>query len=239
MSNFVIKDKFTLKNKIEMIETLSDMKIATKILDDKKEDDHEDELLSLYTSLKCKIDHIDKGEEVFSTLEKYLHNSTSDNTYQKYKLIEAFQINREGEEEKFVDYGNKKLLWHGSRITNFVGILSQGLRIAPPEAPSSGYLFGKGVYFADMASKSLPYCYPSNRTALILLCEVALGCPNELLTTDHNASNLPSGKHSTKGCGRTCPCEEIDLNGVSLPIGLPKTNTALKVIFYKLDLLGI
>jgi len=25
------------------------------------------------------------------------------------------------------------------------------LRIAPPEAPASGYLFGKGIYLADMA----------------------------------------------------------------------------------------
>ena len=31
------------------------------------------------------------------------------------------------------------------------GILSQGLRIAPPEAPVTGYMFGKGVYFADMS----------------------------------------------------------------------------------------
>ena len=26
----------------------------------------------------------------------------------------------------------------------------QGLRIAPPEAPVTGYMFDKGVYFADM-----------------------------------------------------------------------------------------
>ena len=32
------------------------------------------------------------------------------------------------------------LLWHGSRLTNWVGILSQGLRIAPPEAPVTGYM---------------------------------------------------------------------------------------------------
>ena len=38
----------------------------------------------------------------------------------------------------------RQLLWHGSRLTNFVGILSQGLRIAPPEAPVTGYMFGKG-----------------------------------------------------------------------------------------------
>jgi len=69
------------------------------------------------------------------------------------------------------------LLWHGSRLTNFVGILSQGLRIAPPEAPVSGYMFGKGVYFADMASKSANYCFTNhqNNTGILLLCEVALG----------------------------------------------------------------
>ena len=43
---------------------------------------------------------------------------------------------------------NRQLLWHGSRITNFTGILSQGLRIAPPEAPVQGYMFGKGIYTA-------------------------------------------------------------------------------------------
>ena len=32
------------------------------------------------------------------------------------------------------------LLWHGSRITNMAGILGQGLRIAPPEAPVTGYM---------------------------------------------------------------------------------------------------
>jgi Poly(ADP-ribose) polymerase catalytic domain len=53
------------------------------------------------------------------------------------------------------------LLWHGSRSSNFAGILSQGLRIAPPEAPVTGYMFGKGIYFADMVSKSANYCQVS------------------------------------------------------------------------------
>ena len=61
-----------------------------------------------------------------------------------------------GEAERFKPFNklhNKRLLWHGSRLTNWCGILSQGLRIAPPEAPVTGYMFGKGVYFADMVSK--------------------------------------------------------------------------------------
>jgi len=49
------------------------------------------------------------------------------------------------------------MLFHGSALFNFIGILSQGLRIAPKEAPNHGYMFGKGVYFADMLSKSLAY----------------------------------------------------------------------------------
>ena len=69
------------------------------------------------------------------------------------------------------------LLWHGSRLTNFVGILSEGLKIAPYEAPMTGYMFGKGIYFADVVSKAANYCLPSriNNVGLMLLCEVALG----------------------------------------------------------------
>jgi hypothetical protein len=47
------------------------------------------------------------------------------------------------------ELGNRRLLFHGSGMTNYLGILAQGLRIAPKEAPTTGYMFGKGVYFAD------------------------------------------------------------------------------------------
>ena len=41
----------------------------------------------------------------------------------------------------------------------------------------TGYMFGKGVYFADMVSKSANYCHAtkSSPVAFLLLCEVALG----------------------------------------------------------------
>ena len=103
-------------------------------------------------------------------------------THKQYDLeiIDAFKVSRHGEDKRFKAFQklhNRYLLWHGSRTTNFAGILSQGLRIAPPEAPSTGYMFGKGVYFADMVSKSANYCFTSksNPVGLLLLCEVALG----------------------------------------------------------------
>ena len=39
--------------------------------------------------------------------------------------------------------GNHRLLWHGTKTANMLGILQQGLRIAPPEASRSGWSLGK------------------------------------------------------------------------------------------------
>ena len=51
---------------------------------------------------------------------------------------QVFKVARNGELKRYKPFKalhNRQLLWHGSRTTNFAGILSQGLRIAPPEAP--------------------------------------------------------------------------------------------------------
>lgn len=58
-----------------------------------------------------------------------------------------------------------------------MGILKNGLKIAPPEAPTTGYLFGKGLYFTDCVSKAATYCHANkkNPEGLLVLSEVALG----------------------------------------------------------------
>jgi poly [ADP-ribose] polymerase len=60
------------------------------------------------------------------------------------KLRELFKTSRDIEFQRFKNFetlDNHQLLWHGSRTTNFAGILSQGLRIAPPEAPVVSFSF--------------------------------------------------------------------------------------------------
>ena len=121
---------------------------------------------------------------------------------------------------------NKKLLWHGSRFSNFVGILSQGLRIAPPEAPKTGYNFGKGVYFADLAGKSASYCCTnlSGGIGIFLLCEVALGKPRQLLRPDHDADRLPKDCHSTHAVGVNRPAPGVVKQiGKDIEVPLGKT----------------
>jgi poly [ADP-ribose] polymerase len=155
----------------------------------------------------------------------YTHN-THASSHNRYSLevLNIFAVDRENESERFrKDLHNHMLLWHGSCLTNWVGILSQELRIAPPEAPVTGYMFGKGVYFADMVSKSANYCFtsPSNNIGCLLLCDVALGTCNEKLYADHHAEQLPPDTHSTKGCGKTAPPESTysDSDGVKVPLG--------------------
>ena len=70
------------------------------------------------------------------------------------------------------------LLWHGSKLQNYMGILFQGLRIAPPTAQVTGHAFGRGIYLADAFEKSWGYAQldtTSEKYKFMLLCEVALG----------------------------------------------------------------
>ena len=85
------------------------------------------------------------------------------------QVQDIFRIERNGENERFAQspYANlkssdRRLLWHGSRVTNYGGILSQGLRIAPPEAPVNGYAFGKGVYLVSLPHSSFHPPHPSS-----------------------------------------------------------------------------
>lgn len=61
-------------------------------------------------------------------------------------------------------------------------------------------MFGKGIYFADMVSKSANYCFTNSQqnVGIMLLSEVALGDMHELNRASF-ITKLPDGKHSTKG----------------------------------------
>ena len=136
---------------------------------------------SNYAKLKTEINVVSNDKSEYQDIENYVKN-THASTHNQYGLeIEnIFEVKRNKEAKKYKPFSkleNRQLLWHGSRLSNFAGILSKGLRIAPPEAPVTGYMFGKGVYFADMVSKSSNYCCTNvqNNRGLLILAEVALG----------------------------------------------------------------
>ncbi|KAH1078104.1 hypothetical protein GLYMA_19G162800v4 [Glycine max] len=224
----IIRDEDDFKSKVKMLEALQDIEIASRLVGfDANNDDSIDDN---YKKLHCDISPLPHDSEEFCLIEKFLHNTHAPtHTDWSLELEEVFSLEREGEFDKFAPYrdklGNRMLLWHGSRLTNFVGILSQGLRIAPPEAPATGYMFGKGVYFADLVSKSAQYCFTDkkNPVGLMLLSEVALGNVYELKKAKY-MDKPPEGKHSTKGLGKKMPQESeyVKWRGnVTVPCGKP------------------
>uniref|UniRef100_A0A3B4DTT4 Poly [ADP-ribose] polymerase n=1 Tax=Pygocentrus nattereri TaxID=42514 RepID=A0A3B4DTT4_PYGNA len=220
----LIRTEEELKEKIALLEALSDIQIAVKMVQSSCHGD-EHPLDRQYRSLGCELQPLASDSHEFQVIEKYLQ-STHAPTHSDYTMtvLDVFSVDREGERDRFLSQlHNRTLLWHGSRLSNWVGILSQGLRVAPPEAPVTGYMFGKGIYFADMSSKSGNYCFTSqkNNTGLLLLSEVALGDCNELLDANYDADKLPSGKHSTKGIGQTAPDPKnfVTLDGATVPMG--------------------
>ncbi|KAI3682761.1 hypothetical protein L1987_82991 [Smallanthus sonchifolius] len=236
MREFVIDTPQKLKRKLEMVEALGEIEVATKLLEDNA-GTQEDPLFSCYERLSCELTPVEVDSKEFHMIAKYMKN-THAKTHTNYsvEIVQIFRTSRHGEADRFSKFSNTKnrmLLWHGSRLSNWTGILSQGLRIAPPEAPVTGYMFGKGVYFADMFSKSANYCCATQQSSsgVLLLCEVALGEMAELLTANYDADKLPQGKLSTKGVGATAPdmseIETLD-DGVVVPLGRPKKQLSSK-----------
>ncbi|KAM7430085.1 Poly [ADP-ribose] polymerase 1 [Porites harrisoni] len=216
-----------IQAKVGMLDNLLDIEVAYSLLKSGEEDLAKDPLDVNYEKLNTDLEVLCKDSKEFSMIKQYVKNTHAE-THTQYELevLEVFKVNRQGEGDRFQPFKelhNRRLLWHGSRTTNYAGILSQGLRIAPPEAPVTGYMFGKGVYFADMVSKSANYCRttPSDNIGLMILCEVALGNMHELTAASYIAKP-PKGKHSVKGCGRTGPDPTADItleDGTIVPVG--------------------
>ncbi|KAJ7071556.1 poly polymerase catalytic domain-containing protein [Mycena amicta] len=221
---FSIDNKQRLENELELVDALGDMEIASKLISANQKIDEDADgnpinpLDKNFHSLNLtSMAPVGRTSSEFGVLEAYIrdtHGATHGHI--KPKVLNAFRVERAAETDAWnkagydkLGHGERLLLWHGSRSTNFTGILSQGLRIAPPEAPVTGYMFGKGVYFADMMSKSAGYCYAhlSHGTGVMLLCEVAAKPFHELVGSDYNADQgcKKAKKRATKGVGKTQP----------------------------------
>ncbi|CAG2113149.1 unnamed protein product [Medioppia subpectinata] len=224
----LIDTEAAIKTKMDMLDALLDIEMAYDMITSENKPDAEDldPIDQHYRKLKTTIEPLSKEEEEFEIIEKYLKNTHGSTHHFSLDIVDAFKVEREGESERFQkhkDSDNRLLLWHGSRVTNFAGILSQGLRIAPPEAPVTGYMFGKGIYFADMVTKSAGYChYQSNKNVgYLLLSEVAIGETWDLMDAK-DVTSLPKGKHSVKGVGQTQPDPKtyhVMPNGTRVPFG--------------------
>ena len=154
---------------LDLVDALGDMEVASKLISTSITKDPEtgeslNPIDAHFRSLRLtSMEPVQSASTEFSILEDYVRNTHGSTHHMSVQVLNAFRVERQEESDAFIGAGNhtrpdgeRLLLWHGSRTTNFAGILKQGLRIAPPEAPVTGYMFGKGVYFADVRGRYVP-----------------------------------------------------------------------------------
>ncbi|BAU63450.1 WGR domain-containing protein [Stanieria sp. NIES-3757] len=129
-----------------------------------------------------------EGKNTFRWLRQ-LYKSTL-NTHHlasQYQLRRVYEIDipsmRRIFSKKAAEIGNVKLHWHGTKASNLLSILKQGLIIPPADAiQCTGRMFGNGIYGSQQSTKALNYATnywnqsgDNEQRVFMLLCEFAMG----------------------------------------------------------------
>ena len=228
MHKFVINSSERIKEENDLLESIKNLKVVSGILqqnNNNKEGKSEISLKEKMDEFIYNIKYIPKEENIYSIIEQYLSKSNQIKNSPQIKLNDLFLV-EEKEKSKNIELKNSKntkLLWLGVRIGNFVNIFKNGLSLPSSEAPIFSYMFGKGIYFSDIAIKSFYNSHPQNNIGLILLCEVDLGNIEERLKADIKLpQTMQDGKNSIKVLGMNFPDEKgnyYNEDGVEIPLG--------------------
>ena len=143
--------------------------------------------------LGCKIEELPKPQNnnELITEEDYIYNYINNTNGMNATITAIYKIiQSENDKDKnfnLNNYDNRYLFFHGTKVENVLGILSQGLKIAPVQAINTGKSYGNGIYLSDNFSCSLGYCsyapnyIRNNRTIVynnkrfMFMAEVAVG----------------------------------------------------------------
>jgi poly [ADP-ribose] polymerase len=123
----------------------------------------------------------DKDPET-KLIKKLICTTANARNFNRLKLFKCWRRDEISSFTEFEGMKNRQLLFHGTTLTNYLSILSQGLVVAPEGVQKAGDAFGKAIYFADMFAKSDNYSSNQRLNVnvgqtpqIMLLCEVALG----------------------------------------------------------------
>jgi poly [ADP-ribose] polymerase len=157
-----------------------------------------------YEALKCGIGFVDKASSQYRELEQYVLGSQVKSRNIKVKNI--YTLKRDNEWDSFTEkIENQRLLFHGSRIKNWVGILSRGILLPKivvslgVNRTDAGWL-GNGIYFGDAACTSSFYTSAGRKgTRFMAVARVALGKMKEYRKITYGITEPPSGFDSCHG----------------------------------------
>jgi poly [ADP-ribose] polymerase 2/3/4 len=133
-------------------------------------------------------------------VRNYVETTKVHEGYKRAKIREIHAVEIPEERKAYevctVGKNNVKRLFHGTRSYNVRHIMKSGL-ICPTQYNTSR-LFGHGLYYADVGTKSLGYT-EGYGTVYLFVCEVALGNQYKTYSHMYDVRQAPSGYDSVMG----------------------------------------
>lgn len=158
-----------------------------------------------------KLARISDKQIIDSINQFYYGSKNTIHSCSHLKPVKVYSVSIKTMEERFDTIKNKigniKRLWHGTKVSNVLSILKNGLIIPKSNASfCTGRLFGDGVYFSDQSTKSLNYSYgywsggSRDNHCFMFLADVAMG--KEYIPSNKGSSYFPvKGYDSTFAIG--------------------------------------
>jgi poly [ADP-ribose] polymerase len=240
----VIDNPDIINKYLNLLDELSHIVITAKIIKDNTLDTTLNPLDKSYSDLNAKITPLSKEGEMWKVITNYMKIAPTHTEYNNYELIDIFRLSRNSEKENFdtfcKDIQNHKLLWHGSGLSNWCSIIKNGFRLPNTlkGVVFTGCMFGSGIYFSNMFSKSIGYTryHQFDNYACLCLTEVALGKQYERLQAEYDIDKeklTTLGYTSTYGRGETSVNKRYKINdNIYVPAGdMYKTNLNSSLLY--------
>lgn len=236
-----IKTKEQIGKYTELLDELDHITITASIIDNNPTLDTIHPVDKIYNDLNAEIVPLEKDSKMWKIINQYVKIGP---THQfNVEVLDIFMVTRKGEEEIFNDYckdiKNRMLLWHGSGLANWLSILKNNFRL-PHQLKNvviTGSMFGGGVYFGDLFSKSFGYTRfdEFNGYACLELAEVALGKQHKLTQSNSELdmdAMIRLKCNSTFGMGSSAPEVSHSIGEIDVPAGdLKKVNFQSSLLY--------
>jgi poly [ADP-ribose] polymerase len=200
----VIASMEAFEQKQETLQLMKDMLSVngdTSVLYDSKVDKQ-------FEALRCEVWALEPGTPRFKEIEDFVLRSQIKT--KTIRVHNVYLLRRPDEAAAFDEsMPNQRWLFHGSRIKNWVGLLSRGI-LMPKIVVSMGVnrtdagWLGNGLYFGDAACTSAFYTTAGRKgTRLMAIARVGLGQMKDYTKITYGLEGPPSGFHSCHGVRHT------------------------------------
>lgn len=144
--------------------------------------------------LKSEFQRIPRKNATFKVLETFIDSTQHDHDGIYFEMERVFKIRSNAHSNFNNELANHHYLIHSTYPSNVLGILRDGLMIAPSHVQGFNSFLGNGIYFWDAAAIALDrFKNVLHKDGILLVCRVALGhCQSVGPQGSFNNGNLPS-----------------------------------------------